>query len=79
MSRRVGGNYSGARFAFSTRRPSRSTCPNCGEPIWLVDCGVPEHRATRTRREQSEGRCPGRVYVHQATGGIECDERKVEA
>lgn len=30
----------------------------------LVDCGVTEHRKTRTRREQLDGRCPGRVYAH---------------
>lgn len=54
------------------RRPSRAVCPNCGEAVSLVDCGVPEHRRTRTRREQMEGRCPGRVYAHDATGGMEC-------
>jgi hypothetical protein len=55
-----------------TRRPSTSTCPNCGEPVSLVDCGVREHRRTRTARERHEGRCPGRVYAHDATGGMEC-------
>lgn len=57
-----------------TRRPSRAICPECGERVSLVDCGVSEHRLTRTRREQVEGRCPGRVYAHDATGGIECRE-----
>jgi len=54
------------------RRPSTATCPRCDEAISLVDCGVREHRRTRTRREQIEGRCPGRVYAHDKTGGIEC-------
>ena len=54
------------------RRPSRATCPNCRQPVSLVDCGVPEHRRTRTLRERLEGRCPGRVYAHDATGGMEC-------
>jgi hypothetical protein len=55
-----------------TRRASTSTCANCGEPVSLVDCGVREHRRTRTARERHEGRCPGRVYAHDATGGMEC-------
>jgi hypothetical protein len=55
-----------------TRRPSRAQCPNCGGAVSLIDCGVPKHRETRTRREQIEGRCPGRVYAHDETGGIEC-------
>ena len=49
---------------FSTRRPSRAACPACGEPMYLIDCGVREHRRTRTRREQIDGRCTGLVYAH---------------
>jgi len=53
------------------RRPSTRACPECGEPTSLIDCGVEAHRRTRTRREQIEGRCPGRVYAHDATGAID--------
>lgn len=56
----------------ATRRPSRSTCPLCGRPLSLVDCGVPAHRRTRTPRERLDGRCPGRVYAHDGYGGIDC-------
>lgn len=55
------------------RRPRQTNCPSCGGAMWLVDCGVNEHHKTRTRREQLDGRCPGRVYVHSVTGGIECE------
>lgn len=57
------------------RRPSFTTCPACGEPVSLIDCGVKDHRRTRTARERIEGRCPGRVYAHDATGGMECETR----
>jgi hypothetical protein len=56
------------------RRASRTDCPHCGRPVSLVDCGVKEHHITRTARERVEGRCPGRVYAHDATGGMECEE-----
>ena len=54
------------------RRPRVVSCDDCGERMHLAECGVDEHRRTRTRREQLEGRCPGRVYVHASHGGIDC-------
>lgn len=62
-----------------TRRPSTRPCPHCGQPTSLVDCGVREHRQGRTARERLEGRCPGRVYAHDGTGGIECADGTVLA
>lgn len=56
------------------RRPSVAVCPDCGEVTHLSRCGVDEHLRTRTPRERAEGRCPGRVYIHAETGGIECKE-----
>lgn len=55
-----------------SRRPSAATCSECGERIHLSRCGVEEHLRTRTPRERAEGRCPGRVYIHESNGGIEC-------
>lgn len=58
------------------RRPSRIDCPDCGEQLGLVSCGVDDHIATgryMTRRDRLAGVCNGRVYVHTATGGMECD------
>lgn len=63
-----------ARRNATPRRPSTTACPSCGKPTSLVDCGVQAHHATRTLREQLAGRCPGRVYAHDATGGIECGD-----
>jgi len=60
-------------------RPRSAACVHCGEPISLIPCGVPEHRRTRTRREQIEGRCPGYAYAHDATGGMECAGMTAEA
>jgi ribosomal protein L34E len=56
------------------RRPRIIICPDCGRRMNLIDCGVEEHRRTRTRREQIDGRCPGRVYAHEGFGGIDCPE-----
>jgi hypothetical protein len=57
-----------------TRRPRSTTCPQCGQPVSLSRCGVDEHMRTRTRREIMDGRCTGRVYIHDVTGGIECED-----
>lgn len=56
----------------TARRPSTARCPDCDQAVSLVDCGVKAHRTTRTTRERIDGRCPGRVYAHDETGGIEC-------
>lgn len=57
----------------TTRRPSTSRCQDCGEVTHLSRCGVDEHsRPFMTQREIREQGCNGRVYVHAATGGIDC-------
>jgi hypothetical protein len=55
------------------RRPRSRACPLCGERTRLILCGVDSHLRTRTRREQIDGRCPGRVYAHVSTGAIDTE------
>lgn len=55
------------------RRPRAIDCPLCGERMHLIPCGVADHDRTRTRREQIDGRCPGRVYAHDSSGAIDTD------
>lgn len=54
------------------RRPRSMDCDECGRRVVLARCGVTEHLRTRTRPERIQGRCPGRVYIHEGFGGIDC-------
>lgn len=56
------------------RRPRKTVCEACGIDMVLIDCGVDEHHKTRTYRERLDDRCPGHVYVHVETFGIDCPE-----
>jgi hypothetical protein len=53
------------------RRPSKAICPECGDQMFLVLCGVDRHLKPRTPIEQRQGRCTGHIYIHESTWGIE--------
>jgi hypothetical protein len=52
-----------------TRRPRRMDCTDCGVRVYLSRCGVDEH----LRQKLSDTVCNGYVYIHENTGGSDCE------